>query len=180
MNTPLGRGIAIFVFVVIVAIISNIFIETKPAPRYDISQIDRNDLAVISWVRNVLETRVSLESSNYDQKLQYAERFFTIDGYREFVVLIQQARVIEYLREADVKFTVLQQTSPKIVERGTKDGAFTWVLEGDAVLEIAFEANKISYPARLRYIVSRSNAADAFLGIKINSITLLPPKLDSG
>ena len=173
MNTPLGRGLIIFLFLACAAIASTFFVEIEPSRRYDLSQVDRNDVAVLAWYQRVVGLELKLESESYDQKLQNAERLFTADGYRDFVFLLHQTKAIEYLKGANVSFSISTDPMPSVIAHGTENDIFTWLLEGDAEIEILFESNRITYPVRLRYKISRSADENAFFGLKIGGLSLV-------
>ncbi|HCI46087.1 MAG TPA: hypothetical protein DFI00_02215 [Rhodospirillaceae bacterium] len=173
MNTPLGRGLIIFGFVAFAALMANFLVPSIPTPEYDLSQVDRKPLEVRAWLRRIIVQDLTLKSADFDQKLQAAERYFTPEGYRGFIALLQQTRSIDYLRQSNVTVAIDPEEIPEVTTEGPVGGTYIWILEGDSNLTISFETNELSYPVRLQYIIARTEDENAFLGLKVQSMTIV-------
>ena len=171
MNTPLGRGLAVFGLLLFFGIVGYFVAPIEPSPRYNIAEADRPPIVVMDWLRNTVTPALSLNSQNYNQRLQAIEPLFVPEGYRDYIILLQQAGVIHNLQNNSVNFDV-SMSSLELANWGLRDGAYTWIFDTKLELAVSFGTNRVSTPVDLFVLVSRTAEPGAIDGLKIRSLVL--------
>ena len=171
MTTPLSRGLFVFGIMLFAAVIAYFAAPIEPSPRNNLAESDRAPIVVIDWLRTVVRPELSINSRNYNERLQSIERYFVQEGYRDYIIILQQAGIIHNLQNNNVSVDV-SFNSVELANLGLKDGVFTWIFDVEMQLDTAFIANKISTPVRLFVLVSRNADADVVDGLKIRSLVL--------
>ena len=113
MSVLVKRGLMVVGFIIVVGVMTPIFLEDVPDSRDDFSVVDRPPVNVMRWLLTVLEQRLPMHSQEFSIVLQEAEPLFTIDGYRDYVGILQQARAIDYLRSTNAQFSFTLYEPPE-------------------------------------------------------------------
>ncbi|MEM6901611.1 MAG: DotI/IcmL/TraM family protein [Pseudomonadota bacterium] len=178
MSVLLQRSLMVLAFVAVISFGVPLFTEEPPSVQQDLSIVDRSPAEVRVWLNNTLYRRLPMSSADFSQVLQDTERLFTLDGYRDYVGLLQQARVFDYLRTTQATVSFAPMDRPAYTGRGVVDGRFTWRFEHETTLTVAFEANSITFPMRIKVDMSRTFDADAIGGLKISGWEIVTPPQD--
>ncbi|MEO0393007.1 MAG: DotI/IcmL/TraM family protein [Pseudomonadota bacterium] len=173
MKTPLVRGLFIFAALAIIATIAYVFAPIKPNARFDITRPDRSPAEAEQWLHVVLDNYITVESADFGQQLQDLERFFYADGYRDFIILMQQSGAIHSLQNNDVIFDVEVIEYPNAIARGTSENIYSWLADTQLEFSVEFSPESIvRTPIDLRIVLSRSVEENTFGGLKIRQIVL--------
>ena len=175
MKTPLARGLAIFAVLASASLMLFFIAPPEPTARYDLSKPNFAPYDIQVWLFQVMENRLEATSENYTQRLPEFERFFTQEGYEDYIITLQRAGVIHNLQNNNVKFDTFVREYPVTISQGLReDNSYSWVLDTDIGFNVEFASeNNIVTPVSLRVMVSRTAEPNNSTGLRISRIRVI-------
>lgn len=175
-NSNILKGGLVAVGLLIAVAILQFSMEPDLGPKYDLTRSDRNTIEALAWVVTVFNRGMVLTSENYNGKLQRIERFFTPEGYKDYVILLQGMNAISYLKNSDVNVVPFVIGQPELIARGAVDGAFVWRVKFNLNYVIQYSGNSTRYPLVLQADLMRVADEQAFEGIRMKNLTIVSQK----
>jgi hypothetical protein len=168
------RGVMVVIGLIAITVGVKVTGSYEPGPSVNLALQDRRPIDAMAWLTTVMQGSLNLDSENFAQQLQESERYFTRDGYRDYILLLQQMRAIDHLRSGKVSITTSVDNVPRIVSRRPLNGVYTWNIQVETTFVIAFQGNSLTYPVKLAARLVRVSDEQAFFGIRIAELKLLP------
>ncbi|NCC22631.1 MAG: hypothetical protein EOM26_09255 [Alphaproteobacteria bacterium] len=122
-----------------------------------------NNRFVMSWAfRNGLSV-MSMTFVNVDDRLDRNRRLFTKAGFARFMGDLEEAGMIDLIKNEKLTISVGQTGHPEIIEEGVVDGRYRWIIQMPIYMNLSrmdmktFKSSRVTDHMLLTMIVVRSN-----------------------
>jgi intracellular multiplication protein IcmL len=126
------------------------------------------DGVMVAWVADTTKRVLTLSFSDFRQRLQDVAYNFTPNGWTTFSKALQDARILELIENRKMVTELTINAAPEILEKGEKNGVYSWVLKLPVTLSFKGEDAPQSLQGNLRILVSRVSTLQHPKGVGID------------
>lgn len=145
--------------------------------RLDTATIPYMDLA--AWINLAMNQAFTFQNAAHRDQLIENSRMFNEAGYTQYIALLQQTQILEYLPQQGVTVRMRNATFPLLVRRGPVDGAFQWTVTTDVDVIVVLGQTEAVLPLNLRVTIRRIEPTEQNGGLVITEMQAIEAPADS-
>ena len=137
-----GALLLAVVIIIILATALGYMVTHPPAPKYfatdpqgrlielvPLAKPNLSNAALLQWANIASVASFSYNFVNYRQELQAASEFFTTDGWKAFIVALNQSNNLQAITAKKLIVSAVATGAPVVLQQGVIDGVYSWQVE---------------------------------------------------
>lgn len=143
-------------------------------PLIPMSQPYRKAADVIQYAKDTMNRSFTLDFLNWRQQLEDTRQRYTRDGFKSFISSLQEAGVLDTVRNRRMNMSVTAGTGV-LTKEGVENGVYVWFVEVPIEVKLAGQSNELPPQRFLATVrVERVSTLDAIEGIGVGQLVTKP------
>ncbi len=149
-------------------------INGRSNPLTAMDKPSQSDPLVLEWASIAATSAYSYDFLNYDKQLLESSKFFTSEGWEQFLNALQQSHTIETVKAKKVIMSAVVTGKPTLMRKGLLNGVYAWRIQMQILVtyQSASETPMQSYVVTM--LIIRIPTLNTPSGIGISQIIVAP------
>jgi intracellular multiplication protein IcmL len=150
-------------------------IKGRVTPIYPVDQPNQSDPAVLQWANQAAIAAYTYDYVNYETQLLAASKYFTPDGWEQFLDALKSANNLNAVRTKKLSLSAVAAGAPTIIDRGELNGRYSWRLSMPLLLTYQSASELQQDSIVVTMLVVRTETTTFSNGIGIAQFIVGPP-----
>lgn len=182
--------LVLILFTAILAIIGLVvaivfLVMSRPSPTYfattdsgrmipliPLNQPNLSDKALLQWTSQAVVSVYSYNFVNFREIFQNNEKYFTNDGWQEFLNALKASRNLETVKDKKLIVSAVLSGAPIISSKNVFNGRYTWQIQMPVLVTYQSMSEQFNSSYLITLTIQRVSTLDNIYGVGISSFVV--------
>lgn len=149
-------------------------IYSRLTPLTALDRPNQSDSSVLLWSTQAAISAYTLNFGNYQSQLALVNRFFTRNGWSNFITALNRAQVLQQITAEKLEVTTVATKAPVILDKGVLNGLYSWRIQLPILVNFQGSGDRVQRRFLVTMLVTRVPTKHSARGIGIAQFVVGP------
>ncbi|MFO9526785.1 type IVB secretion system apparatus protein IcmL/DotI [Legionella pneumophila serogroup 1] len=149
-------------------------INGRITPLFPLDEPNQSDSAVLQWANQAAIAAFTYNFVNYRDELQASSRFFTAEGWDQFLGALEQSNNLDAVKAKKLVVSAVATRAPIILQKGVLNGRYSWRVQMPILVTYQSASEFTQQNNVVTMLITRVSTLNSPRGIGISQFVVGP------